>query len=181
MNKNPADILQNPNYWTPNYKLFKALLGYFTLENSIVAIGANDVEISRNVKSPKDFATVKKMKAVSAELAIPVPKLEYFEEKYSTHFTIYEIPPALYRYWKSTIKSEMVHLPMYNEFIPSEGNFSALPPQNLLNIPIRINRRKHPTVEVWVLAYNRKFPTITVTCALQSKFVEGNIQTAGIQ
>ena len=181
MNKNPADIIQNSYYWTPNYNLFKALLGYFTPENSIVVIGANDVKISRNVKSPKNFTIVKKIKEVSADLEIPTPVLEYFEEKYSTHFTIYEIPPALYGFWKSTRNIETMDLPVYNEFIPSEENFSALPPQTQLNKPMRLISGNPAAVEIWVLAHtNWKSPSITVTCALESKFVETNIQTAGI-
>ena len=176
---NPADFIQNPNYWIPNYSLFKEHLDYLVPENSIVLIGLNNVRISINVKTPINFIIVKKIKEVSEDLEIPMPKLEYFEEKYAIHFTIYEIPPALYKYWKSTRLNGTINLPKNYKFIPSEENFSTLPPQDLFNTPMLVTS-KHPRVaEVYVYSTLLESPTVTLTCALESKFIETNIQTAG--
>ena len=178
---NPADFIQNPFYWIPNYSLFKERLDYLVPEDSIVLISLNSVNISSNVKTPKNFTMVKKMKKVSVDLEIPLPKLEYFEEKYATHFTIYEIPPALYKYWKSTTLNETLSLPMYYKFIPSEENFTTLPPQDLLNTPILITSKHPPSAEVYLFATPSEFPTVTLRCALESKYIETNVQTAGKQ
>ena len=178
---NPADFIQNPYYWIPNYSLFKECLDYLVPEDSIVLIGLNNVDISSNIKTPENFTIIKNMKEVSVDLEIPLPKLEYFEEKYATHFTIYEIPPALYNYWKSTRFNETLSLPVYYKFIPSEENFCTLPPEDLLNTPMLV-KSKHPRVaEVYVFATRLESPTVTVTCALASKFIDTSIKTTGKQ
>ena len=175
----PADFFQNPYYWIPNYSLFKERLEYFVPEDSIILIRLRNVNIASNVRTPKNFTIVKKMKDVSVDFEIPVPNLEYFEEKYATHFTIYEIPPALYNYWKTTRLNETLNLPLYYKFIPSEENFSTLPPQALLKTRM-LATSKHPRVaEVYVFAKELESPTVTLTCAIESKFMETNIQTAG--
>ena len=178
---NPADFIQNPNYWIPNYSLFKERLDYLVPENSLLLIGLNKVSISSNVKTPKNFTIVKKIKEVSVDLEIPMPELEYNEEKYAINFTIYEIPPALYKYWKSTRLNGTINLPLNYKIIPSEENFSTLPPQEIFNTPMLVTS-KHPRVaEVYVYSTLLEVPTVTLTCALESKFIEPNIQTAGKQ
>ena len=177
----PADFIQNPYYWIPNYDLFKERLEYLVPEDSTVLIGLNNVNIASNVRTPKNFTIVKNMKEVSVDLEIPVPKLEYFEKKYATHFTIYEIQPALYKYWKSTRLNETLNLPMYYKFIPSEKNFPTLPPQDRLNVPMLFTSKHPRIVEVYAFATQSESPTVTLKCAFESKFIETNIQTAGKQ
>ena len=177
---NPADFIQNPYYWIPNYSLFKERLDYLVPEDSLVFISLNSVNISSNVKTPKNFTKLNNIKEVSVDLEIPLPKLEYFEELYATHFTIYEIPSALYKYWKSTRLNETLSLPMHYKLIPSEENFTTLPPQRVLKTPM-LATSKHPRIaEVYVFAKASTFPTVTLKCALESK-IEINAQTTGKQ
>ena len=182
-NKYPGYILQNPSSWTPNYKLFKDILGYFTPENSIVAVGLQDAKVSNVLRTDDNFRNVKEVQHYNL-LKIPIPELEYVEVKYSTPFTIYKMPLSLYDYWLSSKISETLDFPKYATLIPKEVNIATLPERGL-NIPTLINATNstgdYSKVKVWILPHsNNKLPTVKVSCNLLSKAVRNDILDAGI-
>jgi len=139
-------------------------------------MGYNNANIS---KCQMKFKEVRQIIQVSDNATLPIPELEYFEEMYSTPFTIYEVPPTILQYWVSRSNTSVLYMPKFSTYIPDKKNFPTLV-KNELNKPEEINPFKVPLIEVWILPRSTKYyPKVIVQCKIMSNFVADTEKSAG--
>ena len=176
VHEDPADIVGSPKNIKLIYKLFKDTLNFFSPENGVIAIGSRNFKVA---KTPQMFRDVRNNVQISDNATLPLPELEYFEKRYSTPFTVYEVPPTMLRYWKSSDNNEELYLPNITTFTLRKEDFPTFS-DNDINIRKLIGSSEVPTMEVWILPHvTGKYPKVKVQCRILSALINENERSAG--
>ena len=176
VHEDPADIVGSPKNIKLIYKLFKDTLNFFSPENGVIAIGSSNFKVA---KTPQMFRDVRNNVQISDNATLPLPELEYFEKRYSTPFTVYEVPPTMFRYWKSSDNNEELYLPNITTFTLRKEDFPTFSDSDI-NIRKLIGSSEVTTMEVWILPHvTGKYPKVKVQCRILSALINENERSAG--
>jgi len=165
-NEYPADILQNPQRFSPNFTLFHSTLSHFTPRNSLIFI-SSDRSMSHVRKVEQHFEKVRQDIQTSQVNFLPVIPPDTKEPIYSTIFSIYAIPSLLNQHWSSSSDIKNVYLAKVHMSKLPKPVMSTIVPRSTPSTPKLLSNK---TLKVWFPSHAvSDSPLVTLRCEFRSK------------